>query len=414
MTVAFSSLKSRSYVPSWWHCAAIGESLEHFSVVDVSNSFFSFFFHSLQRLRDKTHIPISMKDGRVLYGVVDDTNSLTYGEVFIRISEETADEGETQRVLTADRVLVTRMPCHHPGDVRLLRAVDRPGLHHLVDCIVFPAKGSRPHPTEMSGGDLDGDEYWACWNEKLVGQVKFTYKPAEYASPKKPEIIGEHTMEMMVDFILDILVNGDQVGVLSRRHLALSTLHAPDHPQAIKLAQHISDSLDFPKTGVSSMTPALFKRLNVREYPDFMQNKMKKTFESDKVLGVLYRDVIETLAIHPSQNDAVQPPVIDRDLLVDGYQEYLTEAQRDYTDYCEKIHVIMNTYDLQQEAELITGCHFGIPEEQQNNDDVETASQEFRSLRMHFKRTFDNNMAERLVPRSSLENSSGVSSLGRR
>ena len=50
-------------------------------------------------------------------------------------------------------VVVTRNPCLHPGDVRQLEAVDVPGLHHLVDCIVFPRQGSRPHPNEMAGNE---------------------------------------------------------------------------------------------------------------------------------------------------------------------------------------------------------------------------------------------------------------------
>ena len=48
-------------------------------------------------------------------------------------------------------VVVTRNPCLHPGDVRQLEAIEAPSLSHLVDCIVFPQQGSRPHPSEMSG-----------------------------------------------------------------------------------------------------------------------------------------------------------------------------------------------------------------------------------------------------------------------
>ena len=58
-------------------------------------------------------------------------------------------------------VLVTKMPCLHPGDVRKFTAVNVPILEsYMRDCIVFPSKGHRSHPSEMSGSDLDGDKYW--------------------------------------------------------------------------------------------------------------------------------------------------------------------------------------------------------------------------------------------------------------
>ena len=58
-------------------------------------------------------------------------------------------------------VLVAKMPCLYPGDFRKLNAVNVPKLQEcLRDCVVFPSKGPRPHPSEMSGSDLDGDKYW--------------------------------------------------------------------------------------------------------------------------------------------------------------------------------------------------------------------------------------------------------------
>lgn len=49
---------------------------------------------------------------------------------------EQSANGRVLRVVTGE-ILVSKNPCLHPGDVRRLRAVDRPELRHLVNCIVF-------------------------------------------------------------------------------------------------------------------------------------------------------------------------------------------------------------------------------------------------------------------------------------
>ena len=87
------------------------------------------------------------------------------GTVFIHYRHKRTSE---LIVLNCDTVLVGRNPSLHPGDLRFLYAVDVPHLHHLGNVIVFPCKGERTHPTEMSGGDLDGDIYlFAVWEKNL-------------------------------------------------------------------------------------------------------------------------------------------------------------------------------------------------------------------------------------------------------
>lgn len=50
-------------------------------------------------------------------------------------------------------LLYTRVPT----GMICVQAVDRPELHHLVNCLVFPQQGTRSHANETSGGDLDGE-----------------------------------------------------------------------------------------------------------------------------------------------------------------------------------------------------------------------------------------------------------------
>jgi RNA-dependent RNA polymerase len=43
-------------------------------------------------------------------------------------------------------VMITRNPCLHPGDIKLLRAVN-PGdnkFENILNCVVFPKKGKIP------------------------------------------------------------------------------------------------------------------------------------------------------------------------------------------------------------------------------------------------------------------------------
>lgn len=79
-------------------------------------------------------------------------------------------ENET-KVLTGNLV-VTRNPCTHPGDIRMMTGVDKPELRHLSNVVVFSSKGSRPACNMMAGGDLDGDVYFVSWDSELLTHLQ--------------------------------------------------------------------------------------------------------------------------------------------------------------------------------------------------------------------------------------------------
>jgi RNA-dependent RNA polymerase len=108
----------------------------------------------LNDLKKKAKIPI--KQGVTLMGVMDETGTLGPNEIFVQYRDPTRP-GFKQIVV--GRCIVTRHPCLHPGDIRIVQATNSPALRNMVDCIVFSQHGDRDIPSQCGGGDLDGDEF---------------------------------------------------------------------------------------------------------------------------------------------------------------------------------------------------------------------------------------------------------------
>ena len=41
-------------------------------------------------------------------------------------------------------------------------------LANYVNCIIFPKKGEVPVTSQISGSDLDGDNFFICWDKDLI------------------------------------------------------------------------------------------------------------------------------------------------------------------------------------------------------------------------------------------------------
>lgn len=84
---------------------------------------------------------------------------------------EEEDMNQVEQKIIEGKLIVSRNPCTHPGDVRLLKGVNRPEFHHLNNVVVFPSTGERPLCNMMSGGDLDGDVYFVTWNKVITDHL---------------------------------------------------------------------------------------------------------------------------------------------------------------------------------------------------------------------------------------------------
>lgn len=205
-------------------------------------------------LKHKARIPV--KKGITLFGVVDETGFLQSDEVYVTFDTV---EGRFEPPPPPGRLLVTRSPALHNGDIQqayqVLPPVNHPLRQHR-NCIVFSAKGDRDLPSKLSGGDLDGDIYNIIWDP--AARPKRTFKPADYPRIEPVNIGRLVTAEDMADFFIDFM-RTDHLGVIATRHMILADQkdEGTSHSDCQKLAQLHSTAVDFSKTGI----PVEFKEL---------------------------------------------------------------------------------------------------------------------------------------------------------
>ncbi|OCL01938.1 RdRP-domain-containing protein [Glonium stellatum] len=295
---------------------------------------------ALSQLREIKHRSrILVENGMTLFGIMDETNTLNEGEIYA-VSEKVDSNGQWQRfVLTGGEVAITRSPALHPGDIQIVQAVDVPSdspLAKLRNCVVFSQKGDRDLPSQLSGGDLDGDLYNIIFDPLLM--PKKTHHPADYPRQDPIDIGRPVEREDMTEFFIQFMET-DQLGRISMMHLQMADREGEGtlHPTCIKLAGMASTAVDFSKTGIPVDMNGFPKQDYLR--PDFMatgprvivekrgavfnddddgeeedekdpvsamdpDGKSYRYYESNKVLGRLYRAIDEKAFFEQMQKDS--------------------------------------------------------------------------------------------------------------
>ncbi|RGP68784.1 hypothetical protein FLONG3_8047 [Fusarium longipes] len=311
----------------------------------------------LRLLKHKARIPV--ENGVTLFGIMDETGFLNEGEVYVtydksygrrngRVIKSTLKDGE---------VIVTRSPALHPGDIQLAKQVIPPQGHplqSLKNCIVFSQKGKRDLPSMLSGGDLDGDIYNIIWDPEARPLGYFS--PADYPRVTPKPLTRPVEPKDIANFFIDFM-RTDILGVIATRHVVLADYNdaGTTHPDCALLAEMHSTAVDFSKTGIPVNVGDLPRAPRFR--PDFlalapplklydkgqlahigeddevdnsndvMARAKANYYQSDKILGRLYRNVDEKKIwdedIHRSIN-TTGPSVWD---------QLLTIAQKEVIEY---------------------------------------------------------------------------------
>ncbi|RPA97388.1 RdRP-domain-containing protein [Choiromyces venosus 120613-1] len=304
---------------------------------------------SLRNLKHKARIPV--KKGMTLIGVMDETGYLEEGQIYVTVQGPNKSVSES----IAGRVLITRSPVHHPGDVQMALAIgtnqlpaDSP-LRALRNCVAFSQQGSRDMPSMLSVQDL----YNIIYDARFT--LKTTHAPAEYPRVPPKDLGRPVVTSDIVDFFLEFMEN-NLLGMISTRHLitADKKVQGVHHPDCLKLAELASTAVDFPKTGIkvskSDFPKATFSRpdfmapgprILIKREPEFVEEQAVPDdddddedtpityYESEKVLGKLYREIDETAFLREVQGTVHRERRernVDEGAVVLGVWEWLEEV----------------------------------------------------------------------------------------
>ncbi|XVE71174.1 hypothetical protein DITRI_Ditri10aG0129600 [Diplodiscus trichospermus] len=354
-------------------------------------------------LREKARIFVP--SGRWLMGVLDELGVLEHGQCFIQVSNPSIEScfmkhgsrfAETKKNFQVVKglVVIAKNPCLHPGDVRILEAVDAPGLHHLYDCLVFPQKGDRPHTNEASGSDLDGDLYFVTWEELLIPPRKKSWPPMQYDAGEPKWLHRPVNHKDIIDFFAKNMVN-ENLGSICNAHVVHADLseHGALDEKCILLAELAATAVDFPKTGKIVSMPA---KLKPKLYPDFMGKEEYQSYKSSKILGRLYRHIKDAYDEDISESSELNLDACDinydTDLEFAGSDDYIADAWVKKCSYDRQLIGLLGQYKVKREEEVITGNIWSMPKytSRKLGDLKEKLCHSYGAMRKEFRQMFEN------------------------
>ena len=314
--------------------------------------------YSTKFLKEKAKLAI--EEGAILLGCVDETGKLkghqdrlqrkvehehdldSLPQIFLQLS--TGIKGDGQLKIVEGVVVLARNPSLHPGDIRIVKAVDVPELRHLKDVVVLPKTGDRDLAGMCSGGDLDGDDFLVIWEKDLIPR-EWNHEPMDYTPPAPLTVRHDITVDDLTSFFVQYMKN-DSLGTIAMAHLATaddSPLGAKD-PRCIELAGLHSMAVDYAKSGHPAQMQA---KLKPRRWPHFMENRTLK-YHSKTALGKLY-DRVELVDFVPSYDSPFDKRILEAYTL---YDATLKEAASIKEEYDAAVRRIMAQHDIATDFEV--------------------------------------------------------------
>ena len=378
------------------------------------------------KIRDlKSKGKIIDKQSASLMGVIDETRTLKHNEVFVRIIKPYAPKKEQDFTLEGE-VYVTKNPCLHPGDIKILKAVNNEkvyrNLSHMINVIVFSSQESendtRPIQNQISGGDLDGDIYYVSWNKDIIdGIVKRNVPPQE--DPKYPTKIGNNNninsnniitnkTISMNDVILSHIntMKNDLVPLISNLYLAHADndlVHGPFNDKCKMLSDLFIIAIDSQKNGKFISQEILSEqKLLLNIYPDFLETDSYKSYKSPGILGILYRlcnekEFLDEYDYYEYTNSYCMSYYLDLELFDEKCLPYTHQMLKIYIKYENDLKALMQKYNFFDEISFFFNVDLRNTKNNKKIRDV-PPFKEIELLQKKYKNIILNSYGEVTIP----------------
>lgn len=314
---------------------------------------------STKYLKEKAKLPV--REGACILGCTDESGTLRghfhadqmnddadpddkvakLPEVFVQITSP--DSGH--RKVIKGLCVIARNPSLHAGDMRVVKAIDVPALHHLVDVLVLPQTGDRDISSMCSGGDLDGDDYVVIWDERLLPKI-WNAGPMDYTPPTPTPLKRDVTQTDITRFFVKYMKN-DFLPKIALSHLAWADYldEGIRHEKCLELARLHSKAVDYPKSGQPAQMP---KALNAKQWPHFMEKKSRSSYKSHKVLGQLY-DSVDRVAFVPNYDAPFDERILHA---CEPSDDIMQDARGLKHEYDTSLQRVMAQHDIKTEFEV--------------------------------------------------------------
>jgi RNA-dependent RNA polymerase len=256
----------------------------------------------------------------------------------------------------------------------------------------------------LSGGDLDGDDYFVIWDPKLL-PAEWSHPPMNYSAPKPLNEPKASTAKSLASFFV-LFMKNDRLPLIAHAHLATADyeIEGPKHRKCetplvrftspileseanhndsitgLQLAELHSTAVDYVKTGV----PAEWdKRLDPRKYPHFMEKPANKSYHSSSVLGKLY-DMVGKGEFNSRENYML--PFDNR--ILKRYQlrhELLKEGRKIKSQYDIGMRRVMAQLEIRTEFEVWTSFVLSKPKVGSDYKVQEKVGREVAGLKKQFR-----------------------------